>query len=85
MSKFMSNSYCHTIRNITIINNSTAIVTTFPNWVVGGRCNIQVNDHSLIASLSIKDSSNNIITHIDHNDGVFSFDMPDSNITITID
>ncbi|MEA4976011.1 MAG: hypothetical protein VB046_09775 [Paludibacter sp.] len=72
------------LRSISLTNNTEAAVICPENWVVGGRCNIQVDNYALIASITVTDSEENPISITDHEDGVFSFDMPDLDLIIEI-
>lgn len=72
------------VHSVTVNNSSLAIPSYFSNWVTGGRFNLQVNDKTLVTSVTAIDEDNNSISVMNHNDGVFSFDMPDSNVIITI-
>lgn len=80
----MNYSTINKLFSITVVNNSSATVSHFDNWVSDGRCNIQVNDKTLVNAISAIDGSGNAVAITNHNDGVFSFNMPNSNVTITL-
>lgn len=61
-------------------DNSNIGYTCFDEWVEGGVFNI----HTKSTAVSAVDASGNSLEVLNHNDGVFTFIMPDSDVEITI-
>ena len=72
------------LHSVSVNNTSLAVPYYFSNWVAGGRCNIQVDNINLVSSVVCTDENNNAIVVTNHLDGVFSFDMPDADVIISI-
>jgi hypothetical protein len=66
--------------SIKVNDNSNIGYTCSDRWVEGGVFNI----HTKSNTLSAVSASGNPIDVINHNDGVFTFIMPDSDVEITI-
>jgi hypothetical protein len=66
--------------SISVNDNSNIGYTCFEKWVEGGVFNI----HTKSTAVSAVDASGNSLEVLNHNDGVFTFIMPDSDVEITI-
>lgn len=66
--------------NITVNDFSNIGYTCFKKWVEGGVFNI----HTTADNVQATDESGNALKITDHNDGVFSFIMPNSDVKIVI-
>ena len=69
------------LRNITIgnTNGKTCSLIT-DKWVAGGIVNVMSNG----STVSVVDSDSTAVAVTNHNDGVFTFIMPNKDVTITV-
>ena len=69
------------LRNINIGDTGGYTCSIITNkWVVGGIVNVVSNGNTV----SVSDSDNTLIEVTNHNDGVFTFIMPNKDVTITV-
>lgn len=66
------------LHSVNVIDNGNDY-TCFTQWVKNGIFNIHTS-----AQVSVVDSSNSPIETVNHNDGVITFVMPDTDVTITL-
>lgn len=66
--------------DVNVVDNSNIGYTCFPNWVANGIFSI----HTTATTVTATYGSGTAITVTNHNNGVFTFIMPDADVTITL-
>lgn len=79
LSKALGYNFNTNLRNISVNDTLNIGYTCYEKWAVGGIFNIRTSSNNVTASYS-----GGSIPVTNHNDGVFTFIMPDGDVTINI-